>query len=185
MKLGLAVIALAAIPSLPASARPITAGVGLGLTESKADTDYNADANHTLELFGRVGLTSRISGQLEIERIQTDDPNVDIRTISGLMVVELAQPDSHVMPLLLAGMGYDHAGTQYGGSTEAHHIEGGLALEYRADGGFTIGASARLGGRSIDSDTTIVPLANIALYQPSYLREGEYRSLGMYAGVRF
>jgi hypothetical protein len=101
------------------------------------------------------------------------------------MVVELAQPDAHVMPLLLAGIGYDHAGTQYGGSTDAHHIEGGLSLEYRADGGFTIGAGFRLGGRSIDSDTTQLPLAGVALYQPSYLREGEYRSLGMYAGVRF
>ena len=40
-----------------------------------------------------------------------------------------------------------------------HHIEGGFGLEYRADGGFVVSADFRLGGRSIDDEYEVQPLA--------------------------
>jgi hypothetical protein len=188
-KLGLVVTALLSLTAVTAiaSARPITAGVNLGLTQA-GDNSANTDPNHTLGLFGRMSFTDRIGAQLEIQRISTDASDVDIRTITGLMVVELGSlGGGHLVPMILAGVGYDHASATFGDTT-GHHIEGGLSLEYRVEGGFTVGAGFRLGGRSIDSDTTEVPLAtnhNVAFYVPSNLREGDYRSLGAYAGVRF
>jgi hypothetical protein len=159
----------------------VTAGVDLGLTQAK--DDGNADSSHTLGVFGRLGFTPRLAGQLELQKIDTGTPNVDIRTVTGLLVVDLGD-GGRLMPMILAGIGIDHAGMTYG-SVDGHHLEGGFSLEYRADGGFTIGAGFRLGGRSIDSDSTIVPLANVALYVPQTIREGEYRSAGIYAAVRF
>jgi hypothetical protein len=182
-KLGLVAAALVSLTAV-AAARPITAGVNLGLTQA-GDNSANTDPNHTLGLFGRFGFTERLGAQLEIQRISTDATNVDIRTITGLVVVELGSlGGGHLVPMIVAGVGYDHASDGFG-DTAGHHIEGGLSLEYRVDGGFTIGAGFRLGGRSIDSDTRAVPLANVELYVPSYLREGDYRSVGAYAGVRF
>jgi hypothetical protein len=186
MKLGLVAFAVA-VPSLAAASPQVTAGVGLGLTQQKVDSE-STDANHTLDVYGRIALTSRIAGQIELSRMSTPNDTTDIRGISGLMIVELAS-NSRLMPLIMAGIGWDHEGQSYG-SREAHHIEGGFGLEYRVDGGFTIGAQFRLGGRSIDSDDTVYPLqydrtGTIALYEPSGLRAGEYRSLGLYAGVRF
>ncbi|HEV7558137.1 MAG TPA: outer membrane beta-barrel protein [Kofleriaceae bacterium] len=166
-----------------------TAGVDLGLTQSSKDADNGSDASHTLGLYGRVQLSSRLSGQLELGKIDTDDDTLAIRQISALVVVDLAN-GGHWMPILLAGIGYDHAETDYGATTDAHHIEGGFGLEYRADGGFVAGIDLRLGGRTIDSDTTAVPLSGAgggrALFVPvTNLTDGEYRSARLYAGVHF
>jgi hypothetical protein len=180
----LAFALLAASPTL-AAARPITLAAGLGLTQSKVDASQ--DPNSTLAVFGRVGLGRRVSAGLELQRINTDDTSVDLRTVTANLVVDLGA-NKHVVPMILVGAGLDYASYNYGGSTDAHHFEGGLGLEYRADGGLVIGGDLRIGGRSIDSDEEVYPLAGgtgIAYYAPSTLHDGEYRSARAYVGVRF
>jgi len=186
-------IALAGIPALlllthPAAARPITAGVSLGLAQSKLDE--NADPNHTLGLFGRLGLTSRLSGQLEFSRYETDgNATADLRTGTALLVVDLAD-HSHFVPVLLGGFGFDreHTGCPictFEGTNSGHHIEGGFGLEYRADGGLTLGADARLGDRTIDPQAVPLGGANVIAFVPQRLSGGEYRSLRLTLGIRF
>jgi hypothetical protein len=186
MRFALALAAAAAVPSV-AAARPITLAAGLGLTQSKADASQ--DPNSTLAVFGRVGLGSRISGGLELQRINTDDySGVDLRTITANIVVDLGG-NKHLVPMLIAGAGLDYASTSYGGSTDAHHFEGGVGLEYRTNGGLVLGGDLRIGGRSIDSDEQAYPATDVgvgvAFRAPSTLSEGEYRSARAYVGVRF
>ena len=133
-----------ALPSL-AAAGPITAGAALGRIES--DNEYDGEANPTQQLFGRIGLTSRLGVQLELQKIE--DSNVDIRSGTALLVVELGNTGGRFVPLLVAGLGIDRASSDYYEASGSHK-EGGLGLEYRADGGLTIGADVRLGGRSVD-----------------------------------
>ena len=179
------VLAAALVLVLPAAAvaGPVTAGVSLGLAQSEADADLGADASQTLGLFGRLGFSSRISGQLEVSQYQTDDgSNVKIRTGTALLVVDL-KANGPWMPTLIAGIGLDHAEGEFS-STSGHHIEGGFGLEYRSTGGFTIGADVRLGGRSID-DGEVVAQDDVVFFAPSQLQEGEYRSARITFGVRF
>ena len=72
-------------------------------------------------------------------------------------------------------------------SREAAPTEGGFGLEYRAESRLTVGADARLGGRSIDEDATIqLDAANsIRFAGPTVMREGEYRAVRLTLGVRF
>jgi hypothetical protein len=179
----LALALLTAAPTL-AAARPITLAAGLGLTQAKADASQ--DPNSTLAVFGRIALGRRVSTGLELQRINTDDSYVDIRTVTANLVVDLGS-SKHVVPMLIAGAGLDYASYNYGATTDGHHFEGGLGLEYRTDGGLVIGGDVRIGGRSIDDDQQVYPLAGagVAYYAPSTLREGEYRSARAYVGVRF
>jgi len=180
----LVVAAVLALPSL-AAANPIMVGVDVGSTQSKEDGAAGLDASDTLGLLGRLGFNKRVSGQLELTRIKTDaGSGVDIRTGTALLVIDLAS-SGRLVPTLSAGLGLDTASTQYGGTTDGHHFEGGLGLEYRADGGVTIGADVRVGGRSINQSDQPVPLTGVAYYAPSTLREGEYRSARLFLGVRF
>lgn len=175
------VIALASLSSL-ATARPITVGASLGRIQSKANAD--GEASDTYQLFGRAGVTPRLAVQLELQKIV--DPAIDVRTGTALLVVELAS-NPRWAPLLIAGMGIDRASTDWY-EASGTHIEGGLALEYRADGGLTIGADLRLGGRSVDDQTEYYPALegdNVALWAPYGLVEGEYRSARLYAAIRF
>ena len=176
---GIVAAALLALPAL-AQARPLSFGVGLGTTQS--DNDYDGEANGTKQLFGRIGLTPRLGVQLELQRI--DDPYTDIRTGTALLVVELGRA-GNLVPILVAGMGFDTASSDYAEQSGSHK-EGGLGLEYRAEGGLTIGADARLGGRSVDNDY-VTPLREdgLALWAPNGLVEGEYRSARIYAAIRF
>jgi hypothetical protein len=166
------ILAVLALPSL-ADARPFTAGVGIGRTQAKADAQ--GDANDTAEVFGRLGFTRRLAGQLELAKIGDD-----IRTGTALLVVELGS-HPHLVPTLSAGFGFDR-GTYEKGS----HLEGGFGLEYRSDGGLVIGGEFRLGGRSIDEQD--VYYANddvIALWAPESLHAGEYRTARVFAAIRF
>jgi hypothetical protein len=174
------VLVCVALPSL-AHARPITAGASVGRIQSKANAD--GDASDTWQIFGRIGLTTRLSAQLEIQKIE--DPSLDIRGGTALLVVELGS-SPHFVPLLVAGFGLDHAQTTWY-EAKGTHTEGGLGLEYRADGGFVVGADVRLGGRSVNETYQAVPVydGTIALYSPGTLTEGEYRSARLYAAVRF
>src|SRR6266536_2083084 len=178
-----AALALAlAFPAL-ADARPITAGASVGRIQSKANAD--GDASDTWQLFGRLGLTSRLGVQVEIQRIA--DPSLDVRSGTALLVVELGRK-GHLVPLLLAGFGVDKATSPYDSYYEASgtHTEGGLGAEYRLDGGLTLGADLRLGGRSVDEKYYAQPLdGGIALYAPyGTLAAGEYRSAHIYAAIR-
>lgn len=170
-----------AVPAL-ADARPITFGAGVGRTQSEVDADN--EPNGTLQLFGRVGFTSRLGAQLELQRI--DDPSMDIRTGTALLVVELGSKGGFV-PLLVAGFGFDKASSDWY-EARGTHKEGGIGLEYRAEGGLTVGADLRLGGRSIEQTSEVYPLAEtggVAYFAPVGLVSGEYRSGRLYAGVRF
>ena len=178
----LAAATLAAAPTV-AEARPITAGVGLGLTQSKDSAA--TDPNHTLGVFGRVGLTPRLSAQLDLARLESDDQNVTLRTGTALLVLDFGG-DGHLVPVLLAGLGLDSASYSYGGDTSASHVEAGLGLEYRLDGGLTLGADVRVGSRSVDPmPATAYPTGGALYYAPSTLRDGEYRSARLTAGIRF
>ena len=175
-----ALIALVALPSF-ADARPIIAGASVGRIQSEVNAD--GEASDTYQLFGRIGFTSRLSAQVELQKIE--DPYAEVRSVTALLVVELAGSQSKLMPLLVAGLGVDTAETDY---YEEHgtHKEGGLGLEYRADGGFTVGIDFRLGGRSVDQSDQVTPLGEgmIGLWAPA-MAEGEYRSGRLYAAIRF
>lgn len=161
--------------------------MNLGVTQAEASADYT-DANHTLGLFARGRLTRRLSAQLEVTRLATDDDSTTIRVYSVTATLDLTS-HPHIVPMLLAGTGLDRQSTSYGTYTHAHHFEGGLALEYRADGGFTAGVDVRIGGRSIDEQTAYAldkAPPNATLFAPaSDLQAGQYRSARLYAGIRF
>lgn len=172
---------LCAVPSL-AAARPVSFGVGLGRLQ--AENDWDGEADDTVQLFGRLGLTSRVGAQLELQKIEGSS-TATIRTATALVVAELGQ-SGHLVPLLFAGLGVDHANDPYGYSQEGSHIEGGFGLEYRFDGGLSLTADVRLGGRSVDHDETVIldtDAARLALYAP-LLIEGEYRSARIGLAIR-
>ncbi|MGE5181148.1 MAG: hypothetical protein ACM31C_03755 [Acidobacteriota bacterium] len=169
---------LLALPGL-AHAGPITAGASLGLTQEEAMSAQSPD--HSQSVFGRLALTPRLAAQLEVARIDVSDrmQNADVKTVDALAVLDLGA-SGHLVPILLAGAGLDRASATYG-DVAAHHLEAGLGLEYRADGGLVIGADARIGDRTIDSDTTLVP----DLWWNPLLQGGQYRSARVTLGVRF
>ena len=181
----LVALAVVALPSL-AAANPITAGVHVGITQAKDDGTAGLAPNDTLGLFGRLQFNPRIAGQLEVQRIKTTDGgNVDIRTGTASLVIDLVAK-GRLVPTLAVGMGLDKATTSYGSETNGHHFEGGFGVEYRADGGLVLGGEFRMGGRSLEQSDKVVPLeGGVALYAPSTLREGEYRSARLFLGIRF
>lgn len=169
-----------------AVAGPFTAGVSLGLTQQKVDAA--ASPSNTAGVFGRVGLTGRLAAQLELQRVSSAD-RADLRTASALLVVELADR-AGLVPILVAGVGVERASASWGGDTDAHHIEGGLGVEYRASGGLAIGVDARMGGRSLDAQPiNTQPLCANNAYctggGSSTLQAGEYRSVRATVGIRF
>ncbi len=170
--------ALLALPGL-AHAGPIPAGAGLGITQDEAMSSLSPD--HSASVWGRIGLTPRLAAQLELSRIDMSDrmTTADEKTANALAVIDLAA-SGHLVPILLAGAGIDRASTTVG-DTAAHHFEAGLGLEYRADGGLVIGADARIGERTIDSQPDVL----VDLYWNPPLSAGQYRSVRATLGVRF
>jgi hypothetical protein len=185
-----ALAALLFAPSV-AAAGPLTAGVNLGLSQSELDGEAGIDPSRTVGLFGRLAFNKRLAGQLELARLQTDDDSygeTNIRSATASLVVDLGSK-GRLVPTLVAGIGMDWAETSYGETDTAHHIEGGLGLEYRAEGGLTLGVDVRLGGRSLHHEEDIAYPADVrgtvAYLVPSQLQEGEYRSAQLKLGVRF
>lgn len=174
-----------ALPSL-AAARPITAGLHLGMTQSKEDSTNGVDASNTVGLFGRLGFTKRLAGQLEVMKLGTEDGSgVTIRSGTILVVADLTT-GSRLVPTISAGVGIDSASASYGSAGKGTHIEGGIGLEYRAEAGLTIGLDLRIGGRSLTEQVAYEAAAgDVAYYAPSRLTEGEYRSGRVTVGVRF
>lgn len=191
MRLALAAVLLAiAVPA--AADTKVSVGASAGLWQNKQEAEAGIDSTETIGLWARAGLTKRISAQLEIARHKSQSgcatctfgTETDIRVFSGMLVVDLVDGGRWV-PTIMAGMGIDRDDGSLPSS--GSHIEGGLGLEYRAEGGLTIGADARLGGRSIDNDDVvgIQEGDSIRLLGPTYMREGEYRAIRVTAGVRF
>lgn len=165
-----------------ADARPVTVGVGAGVIE--ADQDWDGESDDTLQVFGRLGLTSRVSGQLEWQKIESSQTDSVTRTGTALIVVELGK-SGRLVPTMFAGVGVDHGENPYGGAENGSHIEGGFGLEYRIDGGLVIMGDVRLGGRSVDqSETVILDSPMSSIYAP-ILIEGEYRSARIGVALRF
>ncbi len=182
--------ALLALPTVAAADPSITAGISLGAIQSKVDGVGGATPNQTLGVFGRLAFGKRVAGQLEVGKTETDASYVTMRKGTALLVVDLGSR-GRLVPVLFAGIGLDHATTNSGYTEQsAHHIEGGLGLEYRADS-LILGIDARMGGRTLDGSDQVVPLAGdtrepgIAYIAPSGLREGEYRSARVTLGLRF
>ncbi|MEP6865274.1 MAG: outer membrane beta-barrel protein [Deltaproteobacteria bacterium] len=178
VRLAHAAVALLAAAGI-ASAGPVTVGAGLGITQDQ--TNSGQDPNSTLSAFGRLALTHRFGVELDLAKVDTSS-GYAAKMITGLAVLDLGD-SVHWVPHVFAGLGYDQASVGYG-DIQGHHFEGGLGLEYRTDGGFTIGARFHIGGRSIDSSPGVYPLA-CCLYEPTTLQASEYRSLDAYAGIRF
>jgi len=185
MRLALALV-IALVPQL-AQARPrVTAGTALGLAQSKLDS--NDDASRTIGLFARIAITPRLATGLELQQFRTeDDSEASLRTWTFPLVVELSD-NRHWVPTVVGALGIDHQGDPFGGDAHGHHFEGGLGLEYRADGGLTVGADARIGTRSMESDVVFDPSTaggGVVFLVPNHLSEGEYRSLRLTLGIRF
>ncbi|HEU0037369.1 MAG TPA: outer membrane beta-barrel protein [Kofleriaceae bacterium] len=179
-----AVLVALALPSSALAGGSITAGANLGITQTREDADL--DPSGTLGLFGRLGFAKRLAGQLEVQRIKTDEfSDVDIRTGTALLVLDLRDAGK-LVPIVLGGVGFDRAATEFS-STNGSHIEGGVGLEYRAAGGFTLGADFRIGSRFLEpqavANDDLPP--DVTFFAPSHLSGGEYRSLRVTLGVRF
>lgn len=182
MKIAAAVAAaLLVLPSL-AAARPITAGVGLGRIQSKADADSGGPAVDTSNVFGRIGLTPRVGAQVELQRISSD--STVMRSGTLLVVVELAS-SGRLMPLMFGGLGIDRISDPWGDQINGTHKEGGFALEYRADGGFVVGGDVRLGGISLEPQKYVLEGSGTVAYGPPVTSSTEYRSARLYAAIRF
>lgn len=177
------------LAALPASANTqVTAGVSAGVHHDESDAD--GEGNRTLGLFGRVSFAKRLAGQLEVMKIDTDDATytaTNIRTATLSLRLDLVDPArSRFVPTVSFGAGIDRASTDYD-TSEGHHFEGGLGLEYRAQGGFTIGVDLRIGGRSVEEDEIYYANDVVAPHDHDLggLREGEYRALRATAGIAF
>jgi hypothetical protein len=175
-------LAVLVVLSSVSLASPITVGAGIGITQDEVNTGQ--DPNSSLSIFGRFGVTSRLSAELDISKVGNDSTGTSARTVTGFAVLDLGS-SAHWVPQIFAGAGIDHEDLSYGES-DGHHFEGGVGLEYRATGGFVVGARFHLGGRSIDSQPEVVPLACcVDIYSNAKLDASEFRTLDAYAGIRF
>jgi hypothetical protein len=174
------IASLALLPSF-ADAGPFAIGVGLGAT--KSDTAV-ASSGDTLGLFGRVALSPHWGAQLEVQRTDLNASEKQLRAGSALMVLD--GRSGNVVPVLLAGLGFDR-GTWESGTTDGHHFEAGIGLELRTHSGFFLGADARAGEMVIDSKPAFViaPLCPASDCTMDTLRPGVYHSLRATAGMRF
>jgi hypothetical protein len=163
-----------------AHARPVTVGIGAGRID--AENDWDGEADKTLQIFGRLGLTGRVGGQLELQKLE-GSTNTVARTGTALIVVEMGQ-SGRLVPTMFAGLGLDHATDSYGGSQNGSHIEGGFGLEYRFDGGLSLMGDVRLGGRSVEQDNTVILDGGYAALYAPMLIEGEYKSIRVGLAIR-
>jgi hypothetical protein len=138
-------------------------------------------------------------------KLESEDSYIEpttIRSGTALLVLDLVD-HGRLVPMLLVGAGLDRASSDYV-SQAGHHFEGGLGLEYRAAGGFTIGVDVRMGGRSVDDarygatlDSTMIEPSScsapeagcgtdtVGLVGYTPLREGGYRAARLTIGVAF
>src|SRR5690348_16295837 len=102
-----ATLGIATLPSLAAAGPSITAGVSAGVLHDEADAD--GEGNRTLGLFGRVGLAPRLSGQLEVMKLDTDESTWEpttIRIATASLRLDLVDPArSRLVPTVSFGAG--------------------------------------------------------------------------------
>jgi hypothetical protein len=176
-------LALLLLPSLAHAERFIVgASAGLQYFDSSPEP-----ATDTLGLFARARVTPRLGLQAELQRVDAGQNTSDLRE-TALLVVELSA-NPRWAPILVAGGGLEQY-SQYGAQTSAHHLEGGFGLEYRANGGFVIGADARIGGRTIDSQPNQPVLYNSSYALPCCgavpsTTNAQYYSGRLYVGAAF
>jgi hypothetical protein len=173
-------LALLLLPSVAAADSAWTAGVNLGLAQSEAQSQN--DPNTMLALYGRYRFTHRFAAQLEVGTLRGDD-NGSLREMTALAMVDLM--NGRLVPILLAGVGFDWLSTDYGTSKNGQHIEAGIGVEYRVDNGFVVGADVRIGDRSVDTIYNNPPVAGKLYFAPLDLNDGQYRSARITLGVHF
>jgi hypothetical protein len=167
----------------PALANPLVMGATIGLEQAKSTSQtYNdTSGSQLLGLFGRMTLSGRLAGQLELARIATpDNSQMDVRVGTALLVYDLAS--GPLVPVLLAGAGAAQQSMTYGSQTFVH-AEAGIGLELRVKNGFILGVDARIGTRSNTTGPIAMPESYYAPISP--IAEGEYRSLRLGLGVTF
>ncbi len=152
-------LAAALVVALPSTAlaSPITAGVTLGIAQTKADAEGDAVGAHGI--FGRVRLGQRLGVQLELAKVGGPQEGNDIRSASALLVVDLLDAARYrIVPMFLAGIGVDRQrlgdpvyDDAYDDVVNGKHVEGGFGVEYRSPHGLTIGLDLRVGSRELDS----------------------------------
>lgn len=215
MRALVAVAILGTSPIAPSAALagPVTAGVTLGIAQDKINAEQ--DSSDSIGLFGRLAFGRRIAGQLEIQKLNLPDDTGSMRTVTGLLVVDLRDATrGPLVPIFIAGIGVDHQWVDdYGYPYEisGKHIEGGLGLEYRARTGLTVGIDLRIGNREIENQTYYdAPVADAgdgkmspsslapcefeedcsgdtppAYYGTGKMGAGEYRAARLYVGIHF
>lgn len=175
-----------------ALARPVTVGVSAGSVQSENDTDDEAEG--VLEAWGRIGLTRRLAVQLDIEKFRLSQTDTTVRAGTALAVLELGALGhaGRFVPLLFGGVGIDHASDPWGGEEDGSHVEAGVGLELRLDGGLVISADARIGDRNPDTQQSDEILDGQAGQMPTpigyfvpLLPDGQYRSVRVGVGLRF
>jgi hypothetical protein len=185
-RLALGLVLLAAVSGTAAAEGRVSAGLGLGVTHSEEHALQGAEPSSTVGLWGRLKMGRRVSGQVEISKVQTEDGSgVAIRQGSALLVVDLGT--SRLVPVALVGVGVDNESTEYSDEDFVHAFLG-AGLEYRAASGITIGLDFRMGARAT-TEPQYKPLAagsgEAYFLAPSQLAEGEFRSARLTVGVRF
>jgi hypothetical protein len=186
LRLALATVLVPAV----AHAGKLTAGVSVGSSHDQKHDDAGIGASQTVGLFARLALTPKLSGQLELAKYDhADGSGTVVRTATALLVFDLTA-GSRWVPTLLFGVGIDRADSVMacevclaGSDAQgARHIEGGLGIEYRAEGGLSFGADFRLGGRSLDDDAIE---DDLLIVRGGRLQASEYRAGRIWAGIRF
>jgi len=180
MRLPLLLVTFAASPAL---ANPIVIGATIGLEQPKSTSvsDNGTTGSQLLGLFGRMTISGRLAGQLEVARIATPaNSQMDVRVGSALFVYDLAS--GPLVPVLLAGAGAAQQSMTYGSQTFIH-AEAGIGLELRIKNGFILGVDARIGTRSNTTGPIAMPESYYSPIPP--IAEGEYRSVRLGLGVTF
>jgi hypothetical protein len=182
LRLGLLATLLASSAAL---ANPLTVCAGLGVTEDQVNSSSSQPENNTLSVFGRYNVTGATALELDLTKIDSGY-GATARAATALVVFDL-RSGARLVPQLFVGAGLDRI-DDYGTPIDGNHVEAGLGLEYRADGGFTLGARFHLGSRSFDTMAVAVPQTcclDCCLGSAPTSQSTEFRSLDAYAGVRF
>jgi hypothetical protein len=184
--LRLAAVAVVVLVPAIAAADPLELGAGVGLTQSKADSDAGGNALQAVGIYGRLHVGGPFAVQLELGRIQTADDQSSVRTATATGIIELTH--GRLVPLVMGGVGVDDVSHMWG-DEQYTHVEFGLGLSYRVSGGMTIGVDVREGTRSLRSDPAVYTNQGAtpgdSLYTPMSIAAGDYRAAHVTVGIRF
>ncbi|MFT3700709.1 MAG: outer membrane beta-barrel protein [Kofleriaceae bacterium] len=163
---------------------PVTFGVSGGMTQSSSEAMQDPS--------GMIGLLVRVAGQrfgveLEMTKISRDQGDAQLAT--GRAVIDLAS--GRWVPQVFAGLGIDRASADNTGY-DGRHAELGAGVEFRTASGFVAGARFHLGTRwdatsaynTYGAPDCLVGCDSVAPTNDP-VPTGQYRTLDLYAGVRF